>query len=112
MNNYELAKLITQSIVLKEKQMQNKQFYITNDTVKKVLSISSIITKYNPHIEKTCHFDTTFNALDITLQCYVFQGTKELLTTIAENTDLFSIDSIDDGKLCIELRLLNVAEIV
>lgn len=111
MNMYDLSILITNSIAVAKQRNIDKNFYITPETTKKVITISSIFSNSTSYMEKSVSLDTAFNTLDITVKCYVFEIDKQHLQIIADNTDLICIDAENDGKLCIQMKLLHAATI-
>ena len=112
MNIYDLSKHITNTIAIAKQKSLDKDFYITPETTEKVITISQIFSDSTSYFEKSVSLDTAFNALDITVKCYVFEVNSQNLQILTNNTDLICIDAENDGKLCIQMKLLNAATIV
>lgn len=112
MNMYDLSKLITNVITTAKEKSMDKNFYITPETTNKVITISNIFSDSTSYMEKSVSLDTAFNTLDITVKCYVFEVYGDNLKSLATNTDLLCIDAEADGKLCIQMKILNAATII
>jgi len=71
-----------------------------------------VIEKVLASMEYEICFDRVSNALEIAVSGYVFDSCITDLKAVFSIVDLFVIDSLSDGKVCIEMKVLNAAEIL
>ncbi len=108
MKNIDLAKMICKALEKAEKESQGN-IYILKPNTKK---IAKNIEKALAGMEYEICFDRVSNALEIGVSGYVFDSCITDLKTVFSIVDLFVIDSLSNGKVCIEMKVLNAAEIL
>lgn len=105
MNEYELFRLLNASLNQAEKDCQNKAYILKVETIKKIKIIDDLLDSFNGKI----NFDAPTNSIEISTTAFVFDSMVCNLKRIFELVDLFVIDAVDDGAVCIEMKILNAA---
>ena len=108
MKNIDLAKIICKALEKAEKETRGNVYILTPNTMKK----ARIIEKALAGMKSEICFDRVSNALEIAVSGYVFDSCLTDLKAVFSIVDLFVIDSLSDGKVCIEMKVLNAAEIL
>ncbi len=108
MNNFNLEKEICAALDRAEKESRKNTYIMKEDTIKKVKLLSSFLRETNFSIE----FDRVINTIEICLTGYVLDSCTCDLKSVFKIVDLFVIDSLNDGKVCIEMKILNAAKII
>jgi len=108
MKNIDLAKKICKALEKAEKETRGNVYILTPNTMKK----ARMIEKALAGMESEICFDRVSNALEIAVSGYVFDSCLTDLKAVFSIVDLFVIDSLSDGKVCIEMKVLNAAEIL
>lgn len=108
MKNIDLAKIICKALEKAEKETRGNVYILTPNTMKK----TRIIEKALAGMKSEICFDRVSNALEIAVSGYVFDSCLTDLKAVFSIVDLFVIDSLSDGKVCIEMKVLNAAEIL
>lgn len=108
MKNIDLAKLICNALDKAERESRRNIYILTSSTMKKAKLIESALKG----VEYDICFDRVSNALEIGVSGYVFDSCITDLKAVFSIVDLFVIDSLSDGKVCIEMKVLNAAEIL
>lgn len=80
------------------------------ETAERVRCIQSELRNGNNHVKTS--FDFLANSIDICVEGYVFDSSVENLKLIFDTVDIFVIDALLDGTVCIEMRILNAFEII
>ncbi|MGN0660775.1 MAG: hypothetical protein ACI4JX_03560 [Oscillospiraceae bacterium] len=106
MNDYEFARMVTECIKKSEKSSGNKCFVLKTETI---IKLKRILGQIKSPVSTS--FDFAFNAIDIRLNDYVFDSKTDGIKQALCDADLFVIDAEKDGKICIEIRILNAANI-
>ncbi len=107
MTNNEFAKLVMKCIEDAERASLGKVFVLKPEALIKLEQISRRM-----NCTYSIRFDAAFNAMDICLKGYVFDSQTSGIKTALSLVDVFMIDAESDGKINIELRLLNVANVL
>jgi len=108
MKNIDLAKKICKALEKAEKESRGNVYILTPYTMKKARVIEKVLAS----MEYEICFDRVSNALEIAVSGYVFDSCLTDLKAVFSIVDLFVIDSLSDGKVCIEMKVLNAAEIL
>ena len=108
MKNIDLAKMICNALDKAERDSRGNIYILTPSTMKK----ARVIEKALAGMEYDICFDRVSNALEIGVSGYVFDSCITDLKAVFSIVDLFVIDSLSDGKVCIEMKVLNAAEIL
>ena len=108
MKNIDLAKMICNALEKAERESRGTIYILTPSTMKKAKLIESALKG----VEYDICFDRVTNALEISVLGYVFDSCITDLKTAFLIVDLFVIDALTDGKVCIEMKVLNAAEIL
>jgi len=108
MKNIDLAKKICKALEKAEKESRGNVYILTPYTMKKARVIEKVLAS----MEYEICFDRVSNALEIAVSGYVFDSCITDLKAVFSIVDLFVIDSLSDGKVCIEMKVLNAAEIL
>lgn len=91
--------------------MRHSQIFVLSPkTLERLTTISTVLA--NSNVTICYHFDCTTNAVDIHLESYVFDSMTIELATLFAAVDVAVIDALSDGKICIEMRILNACTIV
>lgn len=104
MTDKEIARLVSECIKESERSARGKTFILKPDTIIKAEKISR-----NINCDCRIEFDSAFNAVDIILKGFVFDSQTSCIKNAFALADVFMIDSDADGRVNIELRLLNAA---
>lgn len=107
MTNKEFTKMMMNCIHEAQRASCGKTFVLKPKTLVK-------LDRMTRSAEGDCQvsFDAAFNAIDISVKKYVFDSQCESLKEMILCADIIVIDSESDGKVCIELRILNAANIL
>lgn len=108
MNNFDLAKEICKALERAEKESRNNIYLLKPETIKR----SKIINRLLKDSECTIAFDMATNSIEICVLGYVFDSCVCDLKRVFQTVDLFVIDALNDGKVSIEMKILNAAEII
>lgn len=108
MNDYEFAKLIRKAIELHKEKTKNNKYILKPETAVKISRILQLTSKYCVKAK----FDISDNAFDIELRSYVFDSLTEHMKEVFELADIFTIDTLDDGMVSIELRILEAGILI
>lgn len=108
MKNIDLAKMICKALEKAEKESRDNVYILTPNTMKK----ATILEKALASMEYEICFDRVSNALEIGVSGYVFDSCITDLKAVFSIVDLFVIDALSNGKVCIEMKVLNAAEIL
>ena len=108
MNDFNLAKIICCALEEAQKESRNNVYLIKLETLIKVKTIEAILND----TELSLSFDCTSNSIEICVFGYVFDSCTADLKRIFQTVDLFVIDTLRDGKVSIEMKILNAAEII
>lgn len=107
MTNNDFAKMVLKCIREAERKALGKVFVIKPETMFKIERMS-----WNISCECRINFDAAFNALDICYQGYVFDSQTSSIKTAFSLADVFVIDAEENGKVNIELRILDAANVL
>lgn len=107
MKNIDLAKMICRALEKAERESQNNIYILKPNTMKKAKVIEMAIEGMKYDI----NFDRATNSLEISVSGYVFDSCISDLKSVFSVVDLFVIDALTDGKVCIEMKVINAAEI-
>lgn len=105
MTDFELSKIITESLDRAKRASIGSSFVMKKGTYARLSAIERIIGSY--HGTYSSDFDAATNSLDIRIEGYVFDSTTDNLKALLAIPDLFVIDALSDGKICIEMKLQN-----
>lgn len=108
MNDFDLAKVICRALEEAEKENRNNIYLIKPETMRKATTIESILND----TELSLSFDYITNSIEICVLGYVFDSCTCDLKRVFQTVDLFVIDALADGKVSIEMKILNAAEII
>lgn len=108
MKNNDLAKMICKALEKAEKENTHNIYILTPNTMKKTKQLQHALRETDYAIS----FDRVTNSLIISVKGYVFDSCVTDLKTVFSIVDLFVIDSLSDGQVCIEMKVLNAAEIL
>lgn len=106
MNDYELSRLLNSALEKAKKECQGNIYLLKTETIKKMKILDDLLGSHNCNIG----FDAPTNSIEISASAFVFDSTVCNLKRAFELADLFVIDATDDGKVCIEMKILNAAE--
>ncbi len=107
MTNSDFAKMVMKCIEDAERAALGRVFVLKPETMIKLEKMSR-----NANCDCTVNFDAAFNALDICFRGYVFDSQVSSIRTAFSLADVFMIDADADGKVNIELRILNAANML
>lgn len=108
MKNIDLAKMICNALKKAERESKNNIYILTPTTMKKATQIEAALKE----TEYSISFDRVTNSLIVSVTGYVFDSCVTNLKTVFSAVDLFVIDALSNGKVCIEMKVLNAAEII
>ncbi len=108
MNDYILSQFLNASLNQAKKECQNNVYLLKVETIKKIKIIDDLFEFYHCNI----NFDAPTNSIEISTTAFVFDSMVCNLKRAFELVDLFVIDSIDDGKVCVQMKILNAAEMI
>lgn len=108
MSDFELAKEICTALERAEKETRNTVYLLKAESLKKVKNLEQLLMDE----QYSMHFDRLTNSLEITLTGYVFDSLNCDLKSIFQTVDLFVIDAMKDGRIYIEMKILNAAEVM
>lgn len=108
MKNFDLTKELYEVLKRKEKESINNIYFLRPETINKIYELGNSLKKTEWDIE----FDGATNSIVICLQDYVFDSCVCDLKSVFRIVDLFVIDAVDDGQVCIEMKILNAANII
>ena len=108
MNDYEFAKFIGEAMELHKEKTKNNKYILKPEAAIKISRILQLTSKYCVKAK----FDISDNAFDIELQSYVFDSLTEHMKEVFELADIFTIDTLDDGMVSIELRILEAGILI
>ena len=108
MNNLQLAKMITKALENTAIEVHKNIYILKPDTIRKISVLEKLLHENRPSV----NFDRTTNSIDINLTGYVFDSCVCELKQVFQTVDLFVIDAMNDGKVCIEMKIINAAEIM
>ena len=108
MKEFDLAKEICKALERAEKESRNNIYLLKPETLHRVQVINCLL-------EGTQHdvsFDMVTNSIEICILGYVFDSCVCDLKRIFQTVDLFVVDALKDGRVSIEMKIINAAEIV
>jgi len=108
MKNIDLAKMICNALEKAEKESRGNIYILTPTTMQKSKQIEHALRATNYAIS----FDRVTNSLIISVKGYVFDSCVTELKKVFSIVDLFVIDALSNGQVCIEMKVLNAAEIL
>ncbi len=108
MDDFNLAKEICKAFERAEKESRNNIFLLRPEIIKR----SKIIECLLRETEHTTSFDMVTNSIEICVLDYVFDSCVSDLKQVFQTVDLFVIDALNDGKVSIEMKIVNAAEII
>ena len=108
MKNSDLAQGICKALEKAERDSRNNIYILKSETVNKI----NILTKALADTENTIDFDRATNSIEITLTGNVFDSCITNLKDMFQIVDLLVIDALSDGKVCIEMKIINAAKIL
>lgn len=107
MNYYEL---LSDCFKDAEKKAAGKIFIIKTETAERLRCIQSELRNGNKYAKLSLNFLT--NSIDIRIEGYVFDSSVENVKRMFDTVDIFVIDALLDGRVCVEMRILNAFEII
>jgi len=105
MNEFELAKMIDLALTEAQKESVNYTFVLKPKTIQKAQIMQFLLKDFR----YTLNFDGATNSLEISFNAYVFDSTYIDLAKVFRIVDVYVIDALKDGRICIEMKLLNAA---
>ncbi len=108
MNDHELFQLLNALLNQAEKECKKNVYLLKVETITKIKIIDNLLESYNCNI----NFDAPTNSIEISATAFVFDSMGCNLKRTFELVDLFVIDAADDGTVCIEMKILNAAEVI
>ena len=108
MSDFDLAKEICKALEKAEKESRNNIYLLRPETIKRTKIISCLLKDRDCAIS----FDMATNSIEICVLGYVFDSCVCDLKRVFQTVDLFVIDALSDGKVSIEMKILNAAEII
>lgn len=108
MNDYELSQFLNASLNQAKKECRRNVYLLKVETIKKIKIIDNLLEFYNCNID----FDAPTNSIEISATAFVFDSMVCNLKRVFELADLFVIDAVDDGTVCIEMKIRNAAEVI
>lgn len=108
MNEFDLAREICKALEKAEKESRNNIYLLRPETIKRTKIISCLLKDRDCAIS----FDMATNSIEICVLGYVFDSCVCDLKRVFLTVDLFVIDALNDGKVSIEMKILNAAEII
>lgn len=105
MSDFELAKEICSALDRAEQESRKNIYILKPDTIRKINELENLLCGTDFSIE----FDRCTNSMEICLSGYVLDSQVEKLKRVFSTVDLFVIDATRDGKVCIEMKILNAA---
>lgn len=108
MKNFDLIKALGHALKEKDKTCANKIYFLRPETIRKISELESLLNGAQAKID----FDAISNSIEICLTDYVFDSCVNKMKRIFSITDLFVIDADSDGKVHIEMKILNASEII
>lgn len=107
MNDRKLSELIVVASERAKKELRNNIYLLKTDTVKKLRLLDGI---FNDSDYKAV-FDASTNSVEITALGFVFDSMTNDLKKAFSAVVLFVMDSTADGRVCIEMKILNAADV-
>ncbi|MGN1050701.1 MAG: hypothetical protein ACI4QE_00215 [Acutalibacteraceae bacterium] len=108
MNDFELMKVIYVTLTEMERESRNNIFILRKNTIQKIKLLDNFLKGTN----FKASFDRVTNAIEISIFGYVFDSCSCNLKSVFNIVDLFVIDALDNGQVCIEMKILNASEII
>lgn len=108
MNDFEFSKFISDILDETRKASRKNTYILKSETIKKI----DFIERSFHGLNCIFRFDAPSNSIEITLLGFVFDSLTCNIKQVLLISDVFVIDSLNDGKVCIEMKLLNAAEII
>lgn len=108
MKNFDLTKELCAVLKLKEKESRKNIYFLRPETIEKIHELRNLLKEAESDIE----FDGASNSMEIRLQGYVFDSCICDLKQVFQIVDLFVIDAVNGGQVCIEMKILNAANII
>lgn len=109
MNDYEFAVLMCGFFEQAEKEAERKAFVMKEETLEKLQYITAVLLGSDLTVNQS--FDRVTNAVDVEISGYVFDSVVTNLKGIFSIVDLFTIDALTDGTVCVEARILNACDV-
>lgn len=108
MKEFNLAKEICKALESAEKDSRNHIYILKPEVIRR----EKIIERVLAETEYKISFDVVTNSIEISVLGYVFDSCVCDLKHVFEMVDLFVIDALKDGRVSIEMKILNAAEII
>lgn len=108
MKEFELAKEICKALERAEKDSRNNIYILKPEVIRR----EKIIERVLVGTEYKISFNVATNSIEICVLGYVFDSCVCDLKQVFEMVDLFVIDALKDGRVSIEMKILNAAEII
>lgn len=108
MKDFDLAKEICRALENAERESKKNIYLLKPDTIRR----ANLIDQLLKGVSHTISFDMVTNSVEICVLGYVFDSGTCELKRIFQTVDLFVIDALNDGRVSIEMKLLNAAEII
>lgn len=108
MKNFDLAKKICKALEKAESDSRNNIYILKSETVNKINALTKILEE----MPNMINFDRVTNSIEFTLTGYVFDSCVTNLKDVFKIVDLFVIDALSDGQVCIEMKIIHAAEII
>ena len=108
MKNFDLAQQICKALKQAERESKNNIYILKPLTMQKIDVLRNSLNS----IKMQIHFDRITNSIEITTTSYVFDSCVNKLKDAFNIVDLFVIDALKDGQVCIKMKIINAAEII
>lgn len=108
MKDFNLEKEIYNSFKRAERENKNNIYLLKSDIIKKVKFIECLLRETEHRI---C-FDIVTNSVNIFVLGYVFDSSALELKQTFRAVDFFVINALNNGLVCMEMKISNVAEII
>lgn len=108
MKDFNLEKEIYNTLKRAERESENNIYLLKPNIIKKVNFIECLLREIKHRI---C-FDMVTNSVNISVLGYVFDSSVLELKQVFQAVDLFVIDALANGQVCIKMKISNAAEII
>ena len=108
MENFDWARELYKAIEEAARETENDLYLLKPEVIQRVKIIENILHD----AEYTVQLNAVANAVDISVLGYVFDSCFCDLKCVFENVDRIMIDALEDGRVSIEMRIVNAAEII
>lgn len=108
MKDFDLVKELYKAMESAEKESRNNLYLLKPETIRRTKTIQCLIRD----TEHTVSFNKATNSIEICVSGYVLDSCTCDLALVFQTVDLFAIDAMIDGKVCIEMKILNAADII